>query len=147
LRASQPSAAERGSDVRELLSLAADRARVLREAERDVQRAVLLVASKLAQRELSADPDLLAQLIEPLLARVRRAGRVRLHLHPEDARALGPRLTAAAARAELQGVLEVAPDAGLERGGCVIESSLGELDARLSTRLEVLGRELGWEVL
>jgi flagellar biosynthesis/type III secretory pathway protein FliH len=38
---------------------------------------------------------------------------------------------------ELEGSLELAPDATLSRGGCVLTSNLGEVDAQIETRLEL----------
>jgi flagellar assembly protein FliH len=131
--------------ARELLSISAARLRVLQEDREQLQRAALSIAGKLAQRELAADPALLAELIEPLVTRVRRAAHIGLRVHPDDALALGIRLADLAQRAELEGVLELIADPALERGDCVVESSIGELDARLATRLHELGRALGWE--
>jgi flagellar biosynthesis/type III secretory pathway protein FliH len=131
--------------ARELIELAAARSRALATIERDAQRAILLVATKLLAGALETDPERIAGLIDPLLARVRRAESVRIRLHPEDARALEPRLCELRARAELEGSLVLVSDPGLERGGCVVESDLGELDARLETRVTLLARALGWE--
>jgi flagellar assembly protein FliH len=131
--------------ARELMQISAARVRVLREDQEQLQRAVLLIAGKLVQRELAADPALLAELIEPLVMRVRRAAHIGLRVHPEDSAALETRLRELPQHIELQGVLEVITDPALERGDCVVESELGELDARLTTRLHELGRALGWE--
>jgi flagellar biosynthesis/type III secretory pathway protein FliH len=55
------------------------------------------------------------------------------------------RLSTLAGHEALEGALEVAGDPAITHGGCVIESDLGELDARLETRVSELGRALGWE--
>ncbi len=131
--------------ARELMSIAAARSSALREGERQLERAVMLIASKLAGRALASDPALLQSLIEPLVGRVRRAARVVLRVNPTDAAALASRLPAIRARAELDGVLELRPDASISQGGCMVESRLGELDARLPTRIAEIARALGWE--
>jgi flagellar biosynthesis/type III secretory pathway protein FliH len=48
-------------------------------------------------------------------------------------------------RAGLDCPIELHSDAQITRGGCVIESNLGELDARIETRLSELARALGLE--
>ena len=139
----QPKAAADAARI--LLEISAARLRTLREDQEHVQRAALAIAGKLVQRELAADPALLAELIEPLVTRVRRAARIGLRVHPDDTAGLESLLDALPQRAELSGVLELIADPALERGDCVVESELGELDARLNTRLRELGRALGWE--
>jgi flagellar biosynthesis/type III secretory pathway protein FliH len=65
------------------------------------------------------------------LERVRRASRVRVRVHPSDAAQL----------IELEA--EVVEDPSITRGGCVVESELGEVDARLEVRLDALARAIG----
>jgi flagellar biosynthesis/type III secretory pathway protein FliH len=131
--------------ARELTSIAAARASALREGQKLLQRAAMQLARKLVGKAADVDPAYVAALVEPLLACVRRAQRVILCLHPEDAAALEPRLLELRARAEFEGVLEIVRDDSVARGGCTIESELGELDARVSTRLGEIARALGWE--
>ena len=60
------------------------------------------------------------------------------HLHPDDVELLGGDLPA-------HGVAEVAvvPDATVERGGCIVETSSGRIDALLSTALARAAAALG----
>jgi flagellar biosynthesis/type III secretory pathway protein FliH len=73
------------------------------------------------------------------LARGRRELRARVH--PADAAALraeGPRLLAGSPESRL----EVREDPGVGRGGVLLETEAGAIDARIEAQLEVLGREL-----
>lgn len=96
--------------------------------------------------ELSARPEHVASVVERELSRVRGARRITLRAHPADLALLEP-ADALSARLELSGVLTVSADASLDRGGCVLESDLGEIDARLETRLALALSLLqnGWE--
>jgi flagellar biosynthesis/type III secretory pathway protein FliH len=96
--------------------------------------------------ELSARPEHVASVVERELSRVRGARHVTLHAHPADLALLEP-VDDLCARLELSGVLTFSADASLERGGCVLESDLGEIDARLETRLALALSLLqnGWE--
>jgi flagellar biosynthesis/type III secretory pathway protein FliH len=131
--------------ARELLGIATARDGALREQERQLRELALILAGKLTAHAFEHEPAAIQGLIEPLLTRVRRARKVVIRAEPEAALFLRERLAQLAAAAELDGALEVVSDPAIERGGCVIESDLGELDARLHTRMDELARALGWE--
>jgi len=76
-----------------------------------------------------------------VLTRARRARDVVVRLHPDDAAILeraAPDVAARAGRASFT----VKADASIERGGCVVETDLGELDARIDVQLDALARAL-----
>jgi flagellar biosynthesis/type III secretory pathway protein FliH len=127
--------------ARALFDVAALRTSTLHETEREARQAVLLLASKLTQQTLELEPTALRALVAPLFARIRRARHITLRVHPDDVSALAE----LPARADLAGVLAVLPDPTISRGGCLIQSDLGQLDARLETRVGELAKALGWE--
>jgi flagellar assembly protein FliH len=124
----------------------------LAEARREQQLRQRLVAQlpdllrALLADELALRPEHIAALVERELGSVRRAREIELRLHPDDARLLEP-MERIHARLELLGSLRVVQDGGLARGGCVLITNLGEVDARLETRLELGLARLVNEVL
>jgi flagellar biosynthesis/type III secretory pathway protein FliH len=86
--------------------------------------------------ELRLRPEHILSVVERELSRVGRAHHVELRLHPLDLELMPPSATLSE-RAELRGALTLTPDATLERGGCVLITNLGEVDARLETRLSL----------
>jgi len=100
----------------------------------------------LLAEELALRPEHIAALVERELAGVRRARDIELRVHPHDARLLEP-VEQLRARLELLGSLRVVEDGALARGGCVLITNLGEVDARLETRLELGLAQLASEVL
>jgi flagellar biosynthesis/type III secretory pathway protein FliH len=88
-------------------------------------------------------PELLGQatsigaLVDAELERMRRAETIEVHVHPEDAAALESE-TALTARLGLSGVLTYVADENISRGGCVVHTNRGHVDARIETRLERL---------
>lgn len=130
----------------QLFDLARLRAELSLRAERDATQAVLLVAAELLGTTLQAEPDKITSLLRPHLARMRRAQQIVLRLHPADHDHLQqhPHLLAQLTeQQQLEGRLELRIDPNLTRGGCVIESNLGELDARVETRLNLMATALG----
>lgn len=130
-----------------LCTIAKARARVLDEAEAAAVDAAILIAQKLVGEGFAADRTRVANLVAPLLARVRHAERVVVRLHPEDRTALyeGEQHDEGAAwlrRLGVAGEVDLVEDPTLARGGCVVQSQFGTLDARVETRLAVFARAL-----
>jgi len=122
------------------------RAELTARAERETTQAVLLVAAELLGTTLQAEPEKIASLLRPHLARMRRAQQLLVRLHPDDHAFLKARpdlLAQLREQQQLEGRLELRSDASLTRGGCVIETNLGELDARVETRLALMAAALG----
>lgn len=138
-------AAGEAAAARQLFDLAAVQAELGKRAERDATQAALLVAGQLLGVTLQSEPDKILALLRPHLARMRRAQRLVLRLHPEDAAWLQEHPEALNELREqhtLASSLELRSDPTITRGGCVVESNIGDLDARVETRLTLLASAL-----
>jgi flagellar assembly protein FliH len=138
-------AAGRAEAARQLFDLATLQAELAKRTERDATHAALLVAGQLLGSALESDPAKIAALLRPHLERMRRSKRMLLRLHPQDAAWLEQQpalLSELRSQHTLADTLDVRGDASLERGDCVVESNLGELDARVQTRLKLLAAAL-----
>ena len=102
----------------------------------------LQAARRVIGQELVQRPELVRESVTTLLGRVRRARSVTVRVHPDDQATLGPELAALRERSGLDGTLRFESDAGLTRGGCVVHSDVGSLDARIETQLAALERAL-----
>lgn len=107
----------------------------LDELERGLATQVAEVAIALARQvvrsELAARPELVAGVAQEALAATLVAARqVGVHLHPDDHAVVlahaGEALAARGAR--------LVPDAALARGGCVVETEIGVIDASVESR-------------
>ncbi len=111
-----------------------------------VAQAALLLARRVVRAELHAHPAQVAEVAaQAVQAVLQSAGQLRVLVHPED-----HALVAAGAAEALQARgarLLASPD--IERGGCIVESDLGCIDARIEARWRqaaaVLGGELPWD--
>jgi type III secretion protein L len=101
------------------------------------------MAEKVVGRALDLDPALMGDIVSQALAASRaRAGAVVLRVHPEDLSAVErerPRWSEPMAAAV---ALRVVPDPAVGRGGCVVETPVGRVDARLGSQLDALERAL-----
>lgn len=85
--------------------------------------------------ELALKPEHIHAIVERALLTVRRAATIELRVHPEDL-ALLAEARSYRAHLDLTGELVVVADDAVERGGCMVTSNLGELDARRTTRID-----------
>jgi flagellar biosynthesis/type III secretory pathway protein FliH len=101
------------------------------------------MAEKIVGRAVDVDPSLMGEMAGKALESCKvGGGSVVLRVHPEDIAAVEgarsrwcPQVTTAAK------VCLIA-DASVGRSGCVVETPIGRLDARLQTQLEALERAL-----
>jgi flagellar assembly protein FliH len=90
----------------------------------------------LLDAELKLAPEHVREVVERELTRLHPARRVVLRVHPDDLALLDAAETLRA-RHELRAPLSFEADVTLSRGGCVIDTDLGRIDARLETRLSL----------
>ena len=134
-RAAEVLAEERARLEDEARALARVEGERARRAELDalapqITRLALEVARRVVGEALAVDPDRVRDLVREALDRVRRASRVRVRVHPDDA----PRLDGMS--------VEIVADGALRPGDCVVESELGDVDGRLEARFEAVERAL-----
>ena len=120
-------AAARADAAGMLLAAAQIRDAALARAERETRALALGVASRIVGEAIALEPARIDALVRAALARTRRATTVDVRVHPEDARAL-----------DLGPGVRVVTDPTLRRGGCVVSSELGTVDARVEVQLDAL---------
>jgi flagellar biosynthesis/type III secretory pathway protein FliH len=120
------------------------------EAERllaEVQPAALAIAAKMAEkivgRAVTLDPSVMSDIAAEAVAACRtRGGVVLLRVHPDDLAGVEARRGAIAERLGGQGTLQVVADESVSRHGCVVDTAVGRVDARLEAQLAALTKEL-----
>jgi flagellar assembly protein FliH len=107
------------------------RKRHLVEAEEDAVKLAVAVARRILHRELAVDPDSLLGVVKATIGRVDSRDVHRIRVHPDDVAALQRHLAAL----NLPPRVEVSADRALERGGVIVETSRGSMDASISSQL------------
>ena len=103
------------------------------------------VARQVVAGELAARPDRVLDVVNLALKQMAETQREsRLLLNPDDAVLVRPHLEGVLDKSRLR----IVEDARIARGGCLIETSQGDLDATLQARwrqvVQVLGSNLNW---
>jgi flagellar biosynthesis/type III secretory pathway protein FliH len=142
-----PAAADRESALAEVTTLLVS-ARAAAEAERAAAKdAALVLARKMAEkiigRAVALDPAVMGEIAGQALAASRvRGGAVVLRVHPDDWAAVERTRPEWLARIAAGANVRVVADESVGRHGCVVETPVGRLDARLETQLDALERAL-----
>ena len=101
---------------------------------------------KIIDGELRLHPDAIVGVVRNALRDARQQREIMVRVHPSDADALQknkPRLLEMLARAQ---TIELRPDESVRRGGCVVVTELGQIDASLERQLEALTLALETEM-
>ncbi len=123
-----------------LLELGRLRSDLYVQVEREVVKLALEVAKKIVHREIQVDEEIIQTLVRVALNHVAEKSAVTVHLHPTDYNYILER------KAELfsgdHGVREVAllADRSIERGGCLIKTECGDIDARIEEEFREIER-------
>lgn len=124
--------------ARSIEEMSGYRQRYRREAEADLVRLALAISRRILHRELTIDPDALVGLIRVSLDKLDGQELHRVRVHPEYASAVRQYLDSMG----LPRKVEVIADPSLERGGALLESSRGVLDASAEIQLAEIERGL-----
>jgi flagellar biosynthesis/type III secretory pathway protein FliH len=110
-------------------------------AEHDMVTLAFHIARRLIGHAIEVQPEVVRDIVGEVLVTARGRQQIVVLVHPEDRRELEANRHEYAR--ELDGVpVHFEGDASLERGGCVIETESGRIDARLETQLKVLREAL-----
>jgi flagellar assembly protein FliH len=111
---------------------------IVTNTERQMVQLALAVARRIVSRELTQDPELVAALAHVALQRLGESAPATIRLNPED------HAVVIAQRAIPWAGTQVAivPDPAVVRGGCLVESDLGTVDASLDAQVAELSRAL-----
>ncbi|MBA3443062.1 MAG: hypothetical protein H0T92_24725 [Pyrinomonadaceae bacterium] len=111
------------------------------EAEHDLLRLSIKLAEKIIGREIKLDNTTVVEIVSTALRTARQNELLIVRVHPSDL----PVIQAQRERLDPAGrarFLDIVADPRVHRGGCIIESESGTVDAQLETQLRVLERAL-----
>jgi flagellar assembly protein FliH len=129
---------EQEATILELVTLARnaleDADEFTRALERQVVDLSLAVAEKIVERELRSDPNLVIDVVRGALDEVRGVTSASVRVNPEDHAIVAPHWERFVHR-PLADRAHLVADERVERGGCLIETQMGVIDAQLSSKL------------
>jgi flagellar assembly protein FliH len=118
------------------------RDKIFRESEEEIINLVMLVARKVIVNEIAQDRSILAGVVQHALAGLSGRDEITVHINPDDY------LLATSGRDELlhseliNERLTLKPDPSIAAGFCIIDTSMGVIDASLDSQLDQIYRTL-----
>ena len=122
-------------DVREI------RERVWRETEQDVLRLSIRLTEKILGREIKANKKTVADIVAAALQNARQQEKLTVRVNPSDLPTVEKEVENLTHTGRTK-FMDFIADPRVSEGGCLIESEVGTIDARLETQLRVLERAL-----
>ncbi len=109
---------------------------MVRQTERELVQLAMAIARRVLQREVSVDPELAAALAHIALERLGGARPATVRLHPDDYASVTAGQGAVLGGRQVQ----IVPDPSVSRGGCLVESEFGFIDASVDAQVDEIAR-------
>jgi len=116
----------------------------LKEYEQSFERLVVGTAVELARKIIQKEvkeQSIINEVVKEAISKVIGANEVRIKFHPEDMKELNNHSRNLISSTTFSKI-KFEEDDRIERGGCLVETEIGNVDARMSTQLEELRRKL-----
>lgn len=119
-----------------------ERKSIIKDAEAEILRLALKAAEQIIRSEVSLHRDVCLNIVSEAINRVSDREQVIVRVNREDAEYIKKYKDRLAGIVDGVKSFSVLEDSQIEPGGCVIETNLGYVDARISTKLAALEEAL-----
>ena len=110
------------------------------EVEREVVKLAVEIAKKIVHREIQTDREIIQALVKVALSHVAEKSAVTVHLHPTDYSFVLEHRAALTQGGESGCEVVLLADKAIERGGCLVATECGDIDARIEERFREVER-------
>lgn len=121
-----------------LVELDGIRKKIQQHMEQEVVELALHVARKVVRHELTVSQDAIVCVVKEAMQKLDDPGKISIRLHPEDLKRVhgaGERLKSVMENLDS---IHFEEDAGIDCGGCYIQTEYGEIDARIEEQLHTI---------
>jgi flagellar assembly protein FliH len=132
------------SDIQVLIdAIAVQRTTLWEQTEQEVLAFVMEMAKRVVKVEIQQNPEVVGEMIRHGLRRVADKENMRIRVSPDELEAVRADRNDLLLILDGARQLEIIEDRRVGRGGCVIETSAGTIDARIDTQFEQIADKLG----
>ncbi|GBD94709.1 Yop proteins translocation protein L [bacterium BMS3Abin05] len=118
------------------------REQLFKENEIVIVQLAFEIAKKVIHQEISSNPDLMLYVVREALKRVSGSRNLIIKLNPEDVAVLERGKKSDLPELEQFEKIQLVPEKNVERGGCILESDSGIVDAQLDVQLKKIEESL-----
>ena len=119
-----------------------ERKTIIKDAEGEILRLSLKIAEQIIRSEVSLHRDVSLNIVSEAIGRVSDREQIIVRVNREDAEYLKRYKDRLAGMLDGVKSFSIIEDGNVEPGGCVIETNLGFVDARISTKLKAIEEAL-----
>lgn len=116
--------------------------KILAGAETELLKLSLKIAERIVGKALELDRSILLDIIHKAIQSLKYQKEIRIRIHPDDVAYLKDQKMQLYAMLGESKEIEVVEDPLVGKGGCIIDTEIGTIDARLETQLKVMERTL-----
>ena len=110
--------------------------------EEDIVQLSVALARALIQHEIARTPELTTVIVRKAALMAAGQERIKIRSHPSDVEIVRTVLKEVIPDVEACNTIQITPDASLDKGGCLIETNFGVIDARLGQQVDVISDHL-----
>ena len=130
-----------------MLSAAADELRLLherimRQTEDDLLKLAISVAKRVILQEVTHDRGILRNVVSEAIKNISDKDEIVIRLNPEDYRVVSANSRNFLPEMSEKRHLTLKPDEEVSSGGCVVDTAMGSIDARVEAQLDEIYRRL-----
>jgi type III secretion protein L len=111
------------------------------ETEQDILRLAIKLAEKIIGREIKTDKTTVVDIVSNALRNAKRQDKLTIRVSQTDYSTVQEKFVELS-QSSRTSYVDIVPDPRVSLGGCIIESEVGTIDARLETQLRVLEKAL-----
>lgn len=119
-----------------------EKERVLSEIEPQVVMLVRKIAEKIIGKELELNNETIVNIVKQALQPVKQQKEIIIRVNPQDVEILEKNKAGIIDVLARTNDISIKPDDSVVSGGCIVETEIGTIDARLDTQLRVLEQVL-----
>jgi type III secretion protein L len=117
------------------------RDKTLSETEQDILRLAIKLAEKIIGREIKIDRSTVVDIVSNALRNAKRQDKLTIRVSQTDYSTVQEKFVELS-QSSRTSYVDIVPDPRVTLGGCIIESEVGTIDARLETQLRALEKAL-----
>ncbi len=115
---------------------------ILEKSERTVLNLLFKMITKIVPTISAQQSDIIEATLRKLLKSYQSAGRIKIALNPQDLEKMRKIESDIRSRFPDMKELSLTADASISPGGCIMETDMGKIDARIETQLDEMEKEL-----
>ncbi len=125
-----------------IASLIAERKSILESSSGQIVSLVMQIAIKVIKRITDSQKDIVLENVNEVLKRIKDKTQITIRVNLDDLDIVRHKKSDFISRFDIIETLEIIEDPNIGKGGCIIETNFGEIDARISSQLDKIEENL-----